>query len=232
MATLKKYNLKGEEVGEVTVDDQFLDFDANRQMIKDYIVALRANKRQWSASTKTRSEVSHTTKKPFRQKGTGNARQGSLVSPQYRGGGIVFGPRPKFDQRVRMNKKERRMATRHLLVEKINDQNIVVVEDAAFASSLQEPNTKTVVRFLKERALLGRRLLFVGEGMSEEIPLGGKTVKMSIASDKHRAFKLSMRNLQKSTFAIAPNLNGYDVVTAQRIIITESAFAELQELLI
>ena len=89
-----------------TLDDAFLDVQANSQMIKDYIVALRANARQWSANTLGRSEVVHSTKKPHRQKGTGSARQGSLVSPQYRGGGIVFGPKPKFDQHVRINKKK------------------------------------------------------------------------------------------------------------------------------
>lgn len=230
MATLKKYNLNGEEVGEVTIDDQFLDVDANRQMIKDYIVALRANARQWSASTKGRSEVKHTTKKPFRQKGTGNARQGSLVSPQYRGGGIVFGPKPKFDQHVRINKKERRLATRHLLAEKIVGQHVIVVEDGAF-DSMKGPKTKHVAQFLKGKELAGKRLLFVGESVSEELPIGGKTMKISLAADKHKNFKLSVRNLRKSSFSIAPNLNGYSIVAAQKIVITEAAFAELQGLL-
>ena len=105
MATLKKYNLAGKEIGQVAIDDRLIDVEANSQMIKDYIVALRANARQWSASTKTRGEVKHTTKKPHPQKGQGRARHGSLVTPQYRGGGRVFGPKPKFDQHVRINKK-------------------------------------------------------------------------------------------------------------------------------
>ena len=77
-------------------------------MIKDYIVALRANKRQWSANTKGRTEVNHSNKKPWRQKGTGNARQGTFAAPQFKGGGVVFGPKPKFDQHVRINRQERR----------------------------------------------------------------------------------------------------------------------------
>ena len=97
-------------------------------MIKDYIVALRANARQWSANTKTRSEVKHTTKKPHPQKGQGRARQGSLVSPQYRGGGRVFGPKPKFDQHVRINQKERKAAIRFFLAEKLKENRVWLIE--------------------------------------------------------------------------------------------------------
>ena len=107
MAVVKKYNLSGNELGQIEIDDRLLQVSANPQMIKDYLVAYRANQRQWSASTKGRSEVSHSTQKPHPQKGTGKARQGSLVSPQYKGGGRVFGPKPKFDQCVKMNKKEK-----------------------------------------------------------------------------------------------------------------------------
>ncbi len=81
--------------------------------------------------------MNHTSKKPWRQKGTGNARQGSLASPQFKGGGVVFGPRPKFDQHVRINRKERRLAIRHLLVEKINGGSMIVVEDGAFKKELK-----------------------------------------------------------------------------------------------
>src|SRR6202140_3459890 len=113
MTTLKKYNLQGKVVGEVEIDEQLANAEANPQMIKDYIVAIRANARQWSANTKTRAEVNHSNKKPHAQKGTGKARQGYLGAPQYKGGGRVHAPRPKFDQHVRINKKERRAAIRH-----------------------------------------------------------------------------------------------------------------------
>jgi len=223
VVSLKKYNLDGNKVGDVAIDDAFLDVDANRQMIKDYIVALRANARQWSANTKGRSEVKHTTKKPYRQKRTGNARQGMLITPQYRGGGIVFGPKPKFDQHVRINRKERRLATRHLLAEKIKEEGIIVVEDQVFGGALDSPKTKKVSSFLEKLSINGKRILFVGEGAFEE----GK----SASSDRHEIFKKSMRNLSRWAFAIASNVNGYDVIAAQRIIITESALSELQELL-
>ena len=231
MVTLKKYNLSGEEVGAVTVEESFLDVDANRQMIKDYIVALRANIRQWSANTKGRSEVSHSNKKPFRQKGTGNARQGSLASPQFRGGGIVFGPKPKFNQHTRINRKERHLASRHLLAEKIKNSDVVVLEDQAL-KGLEKPSTKSVATFLKKQKLDGRRILFVGEGEYHEIEVDGYKRKISIASDKHNSFKKSVRNLPKSAFVIAQNINGYDLIAAQRVVISESALAELKNVLL
>src|SRR6202034_4530432 len=114
-------------------------------MIKDYIVALRENARQWSANTKGRSEVNHTTRKPHPQKGQGRARQGMLSAPQYKGGGRVFGPRPKFDQHIRINKKERKAAIRFLIGEKIRENKITVIEDVV----LKAPKTKTMVNFLQ-----------------------------------------------------------------------------------
>ncbi len=129
MATLKKYNLSGEELTNVKVNDAYVKAEANGQMIKDYIVALRANARQWSANTKGRSEVNHTTKKPHPQKGGGRARQGSLAAPQYKGGGRVFRPKPKFDQHVSINKKERQAAIRCLIGEKIRENKVHILEE-------------------------------------------------------------------------------------------------------
>src|SRR4029079_6416271 len=97
-------------------------------MVKDYIIALRANARQWSANTKGRSEVSHSTKKPHPQKGGGRARQGSLVAPQYKGGGRVFAPKPKFEQHVRINRKERQAAIRFLISEKWKANKLHIVD--------------------------------------------------------------------------------------------------------
>lgn len=207
MATLKKYNLKGEEVGDVTVEDALLGVEANHQMIKDYIVALRANARQWSAHTKGRKEVNHTGKKPYRQKGTGNARQGCLAAPQFKGGGVVFGPKPKQNPHVRINKKERRLAIRSLLADKIKNNRIVVIEDAG--AKMKAPKTKTIASFLKSREFQGKRLLFVGEGGN---------------------FKKSIQNLPGSAFLIAPNVNGYDLMAAQGVVMTESALKELMSL--
>lgn len=224
MATLKKYNLAGKEIGQVTVDDSLINSEANSQMIKDYIIALRANARQWSANTKTRAEVSHTTKKPHPQKGQGRARQGSLVAPQYRGGGRVFGPRPKFDQHVRINKKERKAAIRHLLAEKLKENRVWLIEDTA----MDAPKTQTVAQFLKGLDLKGR-ILFLGEGTYTEVETEGKVQRVSVGSNKHQHFIKSMRNLPKTDFMLASNLNGYDVMIARDIVLTEAALHELNQ---
>lgn len=218
MVSLKKYNLDGSEFGEFEIDDEFVEVDANHQMIKDYIVAIRANGRQWSASTKGRSDVSHSTKKPYAQKGTGNARQGCLVSPQYRGGGIVFGPKPKFNQHVRINRKERKAAIHYLLSEKIKSSKVIVLDDAAWIS-LDKPSTKQVFKFLKTHGVERRRVLFVGSGDS------------SVESKKKCIFRKSINNLPKSGFSLAANINGYDLMAANSIIIGQSAFSELKKLL-
>lgn len=221
---LKKYSLDGQEVGVVQVEDLFAQAEANGQMIKDYIVALRENARQWSANTKTRSEVNHTTKKPHPQKGGGRARQGRLSSPQYKGGGRVFGPKPKFDQHVRINKKEKKAAIRFLVSEKIREQKVRLIE----TTELQAPKTKAIANFLKNCDVKGR-VLFIGEGSYVEIPFGENTKLISVQSDKHDHFIKSMRNIPKTEFSLAKNINGYHLLLANEIIMTESAFQELNQ---
>ncbi len=228
MATLKKYDLNGSIIGEVSVEDAFLKVDGHSQMIKDYLIALRANARQWSANTLGRSEVKHTTKKPHRQKGTGGARQGMLVTPQYRGGGIVFGPKPKFDQHVRINKKERRLALRTLLSEKIKGESVIVMDDAIFSKEFSQPKTKRVATFLKGLELYGRRVLFLGEGTYANTE---DSKRESKKSDKHRNFRLSVSNIPRANFQIASNVNGQDLASARTIVMSESALKELKNLL-
>ena len=241
MVALKKYNLEGETVGECSIDDAILEVGAHPQMVKDYIIAIRANARQWSASTLGRSEVKHTTKKPHRQKGTGSARQGSLVGPQFRGGGIVFGPKPKFDQHVRINKKERRLAIRSLLAEKIKGGRVVIVEDSVFGSSLEKPKTKRVAHFLSTQKINGRSVLFVGNAVAakapevkspeegEQKPARGR--KKKVESEKvvqdPTHFKLSLRNIPRAHYALSANVSGYDLVAASYMVMTESALQEM-----
>lgn len=222
MATLKKYNLDGKEVGKVELDDRLAHAEANSQMVKDYIVALRENARQWSANTKTRSEVNHSTKKPHPQKGGGRARQGMLSAPQYKGGGRVFGPRPKFDQHVRMNKQERRAAIRFLLGEKIRNEKLHIIEDC----SIEQPKTKLVSNFLKQGNLTGR-VLFLGEG--NYLEFNDHQVRVSIPTEKHANLVKSLRNIPKVMFSLASNINGYDVIASNHIVMTESAFKEINE---
>jgi large subunit ribosomal protein L4 len=225
VAILKKYNIEGKETGTTEVDDAWLDVKANGQMIKDYIVALRENARQWSANTKDRSEVKCSTKKPHKQKGLGRARQGSLVAPQFRGGGIVFGPKPKFDQHVRINKKERNKVTKFLVAEMIKEQRVTIIEDII----LEAPKTKTVAAFIKNSELKGKRILFLGEGSQTEIPgeYGGGNV--DVYNDRYQNFSKSVNNIPKMTFSLAKNISGYDVMVAHDIVMTEAALEEIKD---
>lgn len=224
MTKLKKYNLSGKHTGDVQVDKKLVDAEANGQMIKDYIVAIRENARQWSANTKGRSEVNHSTKKPHPQKGQGRARQGMLSAPQYKGGGRVFGPKPKFDQHVRINKKERQAAIRFLISEKIKDKRVHIID----STELEAPKTKTIAAFLKECGLNGR-VLFLGEGTYFEVETDECPIRMSMPSRNHDNFVKSLRNLPKIEFTLAANVNGYDIAKAHDLVFTESAFQELNQ---
>lgn len=224
MATLKKFSLEGKKIGNVQVEDRLANAEANGQMIKDYIVAIRANARQWSANTKGRSEVAHTTKKPHPQKGGGRSRQGMLSAPQYRGGGRVFGPKPKFDQHVRINKKERKAAIRFLIGEKIRENKFHIIEDV----NLDSPKTKTIVNFLKASDIKGR-ILFLGEGNFAELKVDDHVQRVSVATQKHQNLQKSLRNIPKVDFSLVQNISGYDVIVAHEIVITESAMQELNE---
>ncbi len=218
MSNLKKYDLSGKQLGDVELSDSLLTKELNSQVVKDYIVAIRKNKRQWSASTKGRSEVKHTTRKPHPQKGTGKARQGSLVSPQFKGGGIVFGPKPKFDMHTRINKKERRKAVAFLLSEKIASGNISVLE----LGSMSEPKTKSVASFFETVGVSGKRVLFLADTNLSKDREGKEELYESVS-----CFIKSMRNIPKTSFMPASSISGYDVISSQEIIILDSSVAEL-----
>lgn len=224
MVTLKKYNIDGLEVGQVQVDDLLVNAEANGQMIKDYIIAIRENARQWSANTKGRSEVNHSTQKPHPQKGGGRSRQGRLSSPQYKGGGRVFSPKPKFDQHVRINKKERKAAIRFLIGEKIRENKVRVIE----TTELDAPRTKTVANFVKASGIKGR-VLFLGEGNYAQVEDNNSTKSVSVHCVKHTNFMKSVRNLPKTEFSLAKNINGYHIMVAHEIVLTESALQELSQ---
>ena len=224
---LNKYNLAGQKIGEVKIDQALVDTDVHSQLVKDYIIALRYNARQWSACTKTRSEVKHTTRKPHPQKGQGRSRQGSTVAPQYKGGGRVGGPKPKFDVSLKMNAREKRMAIRSLIADKVREGRFVVLE----STKIDTPKTSHVARFLELVGLDGKTL-FVGEGTYVEIGFPGVSQKVSIPSEVHTPFKMSVRNIPYAGFMLVCNMSGYDVMTANDIVITESALKELQEWLL
>lgn len=226
-ATLKKYTLEGDAVGEITINPALATAEAHSQLIKDYITALRYNARQWSACTKTRSEVKHTTKKPHPQKGQGRSRQGSTVAPQYRGGGRAHGPKPKFDVHLKMNAKEKRAAIRALLADKIQSGQVRVLA----STQIDAPKTKIVSGFMDSCELFGRTL-FLGEGAYIEIGFPGMSQKVSIPTDIHDNFKRSVRNIPHADFKFVRSMSGYDVMVAHDIVITEAALQELQEWLL
>ena len=209
MAILKKYDLSGKEIGTVQIEDQSIDVSAHPQSIKDYIVAIRNNARQWSASTKGREEINRTGKKPHPQKGQGRSRQGCLAAPQYKGGGIVFGPRTKFDQHVRINRKERQLAIRALLAEKIKANQVHVLEP----KGLDQPKTKAAVQFLNALSLKDHRVLFLG---SDEV---------------NQTFVLSARNLPKKQFSNVLNINGYNLALCRDVVVLDSALEQFLSML-
>jgi large subunit ribosomal protein L4 len=224
VAALKKYNLAGQEVGQIDIDDEMLKSNANSQMIKDYIVALRENARQWSANTQSRAEVNHSGKKPHPQKGTGRARQGYLGAPQYKGGGRVHAPKPKFDQHVRINKKEKRAAIRHLIIEKILGNRLHVLQ----FEEMKDPRTKRISAFLKSCALEGKRVLFLGDGLL----MGTKEGKEPTSpTQKFETFVKSIRNIQGNKFMLVPNVSGYDILVNHDLIVIETALDQLKVLL-
>jgi len=224
VAALKKYNLAGNEVGHVAIEDELLQSNANSQMIKDYIVALRENARQWSACTKSRAQVSHSGQKPHPQKGTGRARQGYLGAAQYKGGGRVHAPKPKFDQHVRINRKEKRAAIRHLLVEKILGERLHVLH----YEEMKAPKTQTIAKFLKSRALDGKKVLFLGDGLHVGAKEGSAPQS---PMRKFETFLKSISNISESDFLMVPNVSGYDVLAHQHIIVMDTAIDQLKVLL-
>lgn len=217
MGLMKKRDITGKETGEFKIDDAKLEVAASSQMIKDYIVAIRKNARQWSANTKGRSEVNKTGKKPHAQKGLGRARQGSMASPQFKGGGIVFGPKPKFDQHVRINRKERRKVISHLLASLIKDSNVTILE----GYNEKKPKTKPVASFFNAADFTSGRVLVVGKNPS---------LSKEDSDQTSVNFAISMRNIPKKHFLYANQLNGYELALAQKVIIMENAVDDVLKL--
>lgn len=208
MVQLKKYDLTGKELEQVELKDDLLESLVNPQMVKDYVVAIRNNSRQWSANTKGKAEINHSGCKPHPQKGTGKARQGSLSSPQYKGGGVVFGPKPKFKQHVRINQKERNKAVKALLSGIIKEDRMHILK----YQDMKEPKTKTVSSFLKKIGIDGQKVLFLTEN---EYP------------HSYLPLAKSLRNIKKARFLSLKNINGYEMLNSQHVVLMEPALEQL-----
>lgn len=216
MASLKKYDVSGKELGAVEIDDTLVDSSVHSKLVKDYIVAIRKNMRQWSANTKGRTEVQCSNKKPHPQKGTGRARQGTVAAPQYKGGGIVFGPKPKFDMHTRINKKERQKAVKAMLSEKISGGDVHILD----TSAAKAPSTKQASAMMHSIGIKGRKTLFLGQSFNE-------AEREVAAFTQTEAMVKSLRNLPRVTFMPTSSVSGYDLISADQIVVTENALDEM-----
>lgn len=199
-------NWQGESAGTASLDLRVASEDNAPHIVHRALVRQMNNARQGTASTKTRSEVRGGGRKPWRQKGTGRARAGSIRSPLWRGGGVIFGPKPR-DYSVKMNRKERRLALRTALQSRAED--LIVVQD--FASELPRPKTKE----------LAQALARWGVGENETALL--------IVSERDEMVYLSARNISSIKLISAGNLNVFDLLAADKIVATASALEKVQE---
>ena len=204
MAKVKVYNMKAEEVGQVELPDRLFAVEYNEPLIHEVVVAYNANQRQGTKSALTRSEVRGHAKKPWRQKGTGHARQGSSKGPQWKGGGIVFAPKPR-DFSKKVNKQKKRYALLSALSTKLAQNEVVVLDKFGFAN----PKTKDAKAFL------------------DAFKFNGSVLVVNDINDKN--VKLSTANIPALSIEEADNLNAYEVVASKNIVLTQSAIKQLEE---
>ena len=203
MANVSVYNIEGKEVGSIELNDAVFGVEVNEHLVHMAVVNQLANNRQGTQSAKTRSEVSGGGRKPWRQKGTGHARQGSTRSPQWTGGGVVFAPKPR-DYSFKMNKKEKRIALLSALSSKVADNKIVVLD----AFNLDEVKTKKFAEVMSN--LKVDKALVVIEGENKNVVLSGRnipTVKVSATNE----------------------INTYDVLKYETLVVTKAAVDKLEE---
>ena len=203
MANVSVYNMEGKEVGTMELNDAVFGVDVNEHLVHMAVVAQLANKRQGTQKAKTRSEVSGGGRKPWRQKGTGHARQGSTRAPQWTGGGVVFAPTPR-DYTIRLNKKEKRLALKSALTSRVQEQKFIVLDELKF----DEIKTKKMQAVLD--ALKVSKALVVLNEYDE------KVVK-------------SARNIENVQTALTNTINVYDILKYNTVIVTKAAVATIEE---
>ncbi len=203
MATVKVYNIEGKEVGSLELNDSVFGVEINEHLMHMAVVQQLANKRQGTQSALTRAEVRGGGRKPWRQKGTGHARQGSTRAPQWKGGGVVFAPKPR-EYSFKMNKKEKAFAIKSALTSRVQEQKIFVLDGISF----DEKKTKQMKAVLE----------------------GLKLDKALVVLDKKdENVILSARNLPSVRTAIASAINVYDIVKYDSLVITKDAVAQIEE---
>lgn len=203
MANVAVYNMEGKEVGKMDLNDAVFGVEVNEHLVHMAVVQNLANKRQGTQKAKTRAEVSGGGRKPWRQKGTGHARQGSIRAPQWKGGGVVFAPVPR-DYSFKMNKKEKRAALKSALTSRVQNNKLIVLDELKF-DEIKTKNFKRVMDNLKvEKAMV-------------------------VIADQDEKVILSARNLPKVDTAVAENINVYDVLKGDTLVLTKDAVAKIEE---
>ena len=203
MANVTVYNMEGNEVGAMELNDAVFGVEINEHLVHLAVVRQLANKRQGTQKAKTRSEVSGGGRKPWRQKGTGHARQGSIRAPQWTGGGVVFAPVPR-DYEVKMNKKERRAALKSALTSKVQDNKLVVVDSLALAEAKTKEMQKVLTNLKADKALV-----------------------ITAADDQNVV--IAARNIADVQTATVSTMNVYDVMKHNTVVVTKDAVASIEE---
>jgi len=204
MANISVYNMEGSEVGKMDINDSIFAVNVNEHLMHKAVVLQLANKRQGTQKAKTRSEVRGGGKKPWRQKGTGHARQGSIRAPQWKGGGVVFAPTPR-DYSFKMNKKEKVGALKSALTSRVNEEKFLIMDSLRF----DEIKTKKMVSVLD--ALKVKKALVVLDG------------------EDNQNVELSARNIAGVRVIPFNAINVYDILKYETVVITKSAVSKIEE---
>jgi len=204
MANVSVYNMEGREVGTMELNDAVFGVKVNEHLVHMAVVQQLANNRQGTQKAKTRSEVSGGGRKPWRQKGTGHARQGSTRSPQWTGGGVVFAPVPR-DYSFKLNKKEKRAALKSALTDKVQNEKLLVVEELKF----DEIKTKNFAKVLLNLRVNEKSLVVLDENDANVV--------------------LSARNIPTVKTTLTNTINVYDIVNAKTVILTKEAVKKIEE---
>ena len=203
MPKVSTYNITGAQTGEIELNDSVFGVEVNEHLVHMAVVAQLANKRQGTQKAKTRSEVSGGGRKPWRQKGTGHARQGSTRSPQWTGGGMVFAPTPR-DYTITLNKKEKRAALKSALTSRVNENKFVVVDELKF-DEVKTKNFKAVMNNLKvSKALV-------------------------VLADNDQNTVLSARNIPEVKTSLVNTINVFDILKYNTVVATKAAVASIEE---
>ncbi|MBQ9029882.1 MAG: 50S ribosomal protein L4 [Parasporobacterium sp.] len=203
MSKVSVYNMKGAVVGDIELNDAVFGVEVNEHLVHAAVVAQLANKRQGTQSAKTRSEVSGGGRKPWRQKGTGHARQGSIRAAQWKGGGIIFAPKPR-DYEIRLNKKEKRAALKGALTSRVQEEKLFVIDEI----KCEEIKTKTMAELLKALNL-GKALI--------------------VLKDNDQNVICSARNIEGVKTALTNTINTFDILKYDALVIDKAALATIEE---